>query len=366
MKAVLKKLVLGLALIALSAAILLYSDIDSRRASAGPQANSGGPKKVALVQHSAIPALDDGVTGILDALKQRGYVNGNRMILRQYNAQGDITVANAIAKEVTSGDADLIVSLSTVSLQTIANANKFATPPRRHVFGLVSNPYAVGVGVSQENHLDHPPYMTGVGSLAPVEELFQLVRQLNPSIKKVGLVWDPSEANSVVTTKLGRSVCAKLGITLEEGTAENPTEVGDAVGAVLSRKVDAIWISPDQVALRGVDVIQQKANLARIPVFSSNPTVNSKRLVDLGADYTTLGHVIGEMAADVLDGRNPATVPVENVMPVVLHVNRISLKGLRDHWTIPEAVVQRADVVVDDTGRHEKRASAIAEGKASK
>ncbi len=304
---------------------------------------------------SSIAALDDGIIGVLDELKHRGYVDGGRITLRRYNAEGDISVANAIAKDVTSGDFDLIISVSTVSLQTIANANKVATPSRRHVFGLVSNPYVVGVGISQENHLNHPPYMTGVGSLAPVLEIFQLARQLNPSLKKVGLVWDPGEANSVVTTNLGRSVCAKLGITLEEATAENPTEIGDAVAAVISRKVDAIWISPDQIALRGMDVIQQKANLARIPVFSSIPTAQSKRLFDLGANYIELGGVIGTIAADVLDGRSPATIPVENVMPIALHINKLGLKGLRDHWVIPDAVAQRADVLVDDSGRHEKQ-----------
>ena len=366
MKSVLKKIALGVALIVITAAILLYSDIDSRRASAGSERNPNRPLKIALVQHSSIAALDDGMDGILDGLKQRGYANGGRITLRRYNAEGDISVANAIAKDVTSGDFDLIISLSTVSLQTIANANKFATPPRRHVFGLVSNPYVIGVGISAENHLNHPPYMTGVGSLAPILEVFQLAKQLNPSLKKVGLVWDPSEANSVVTTDLGRSVCARLGITLEEANAQSPTDISDAVAAVISRKVDAIWVSPDQIALRGMDVIQQKASLARIPVFSSIPTAESKRLFDLGANYLELGRVIGGVAADVLDGRSPASIPVDNVMPVALFVNKLRLKGLRDHWSIPDAVAQRADVLVDDSGRHVKPSMSAANSAGSR
>ena len=366
MIAILKKCALGVALIAISAAILLYSDFSSRITSAGAQGNAGRPRKVALVQVSSIPALDDGMNGMLEQLAHRGYADGGRITLRRYNAEGDISVANAIAKEVTSGDSDLIVSLSTISLQTIANANKFATPPRRHVFGLVSDPYAVGVGISRENHLNHPPYMTGVGSLAPVEQLFQLAKQLNPSLKKVGLVWDPSEGNSVVTTNVGRSVCAKMGITLEEANAEDATAIGDAVSAVISRKVDAIWVSPDVVALRGIEVIRQKAATARIPVFSSTPNADSKRLFDLGANYRALGHVIGDIAADVLEGRNPASIPVENVMPISLHINRTALKGLRDHWIIPDTVVQKADVVIDETGRHENPAAEAAAAKGSK
>src|ERR1700760_17896 len=153
MVVVLKKTALGLAMILGAAAILLYSDLDSRRVSARQGASGSRPLRVAFVQQTSIPALDDGLTGALAALKERGYVDGGRMILRQYNAQGDTGTANAIAKEVTSGD-----------------------------FDLISDPSAVGVGVSRENHAVHPPYMTGVGSLAPVGDLFQLAKQLLPSL----------------------------------------------------------------------------------------------------------------------------------------------------------------------------------------
>lgn len=115
-----------------------------------------------------------------------------------------MATANAIASEVTSSDFDLIISASTASLQTIANANRFATPPRKHVFGLTSDPYGAGVGVSRENHLDHPPYMTGLGSLPPVEDAFRLARELKPDVKRVGLVWNPTEANSVAARRVRR------------------------------------------------------------------------------------------------------------------------------------------------------------------
>jgi len=360
MVVVLKKLALGLAMIIGSAAILLYSDLDSRRVSAGNEPAGTRKLKVAVVQQTSLPALDDGIAGALEAMKERGYVDGGRLAIRQYNAQGDISTANAIAKEVTSGDFDLIFSASTVSMQTIANSNRFATPPRKHVFALVSDPYAVGVGISRENHAIHPPYMTGVGSLAPVEDLFRMAKQLNPSLKRVGLVWDPSEANSVVTTKLGRSVCASMGITLVESNAENSTAITEGVAAVLSRNVQAIWISPDLIASHGQDLIVSKAKVAGIPVFTSIPRKNpTGALFELGADYLSIGRTAGNLAADVLDGKDPAGIPVENVMPITLQLNLLALKDLREKWVLPDALIQRANVVVDETGRHVKNQPAV-------
>jgi ABC-type uncharacterized transport system substrate-binding protein len=360
MIAVLKKIALGLALIVVSAGILLYSDLPSRRVTASP-ARVQRQLRIAVVQHADIPTLDDGISGALAALKERGYSDGDRISVRRYNAQGDIGTANAIAKEVTSSNYDLIFSVSTISLQTIANANRFATPPRTHVFSLVSDPYAVGVGVSRDDHLQHPPYMAGYGSLAPVEDAFKMARQLNPGLKRVGLVWDPSEANSVVTTALARSLCSKMGITLVEANAENSTAISDAVGSLITRHVDAIWISPDLVAAHGLDLIVSKARVARIPVFTSVPrNKTTGALFELGANYFAIGHTAGLLAADVLDGRSPASIPVENIMPVTLQVNKLALNNLRDKWTLSDSVLAQADVIEDQTGRHTRSQTDIA------
>jgi ABC-type uncharacterized transport system substrate-binding protein len=159
----------------------------------------------------------------------------------------------------------------------------------------------------------------------------------------------------VVTTKLGREVCASMGITLVEANAENSTMVGEAMASLLTRNVEAIWVSPDLVTAHGLDLIVRKAKTARIPVFTSTPRDSTTgSLFDLGADYQAIGHVSGEIAADVLDGRDPAQIPVENNMPITLQVNRLVLKGLRDPWSLPDAMVQSANVVVDETGRHVK------------
>jgi ABC-type uncharacterized transport system substrate-binding protein len=144
-----------------------------------------------------------------------------------------------------------------------------------------------------------------------------------------------------------------MGITLVEANAENSTSIGDGVGALLSRNVEAIWISPDLIASHGLDLIVSKARVARIPVFTSVPRkTSSGALFELGADYLAIGHQAGELAADVLDGKNPATVPVENLMPVTLQVNRLALKNLRDKWELPDSVLARANVIEDESGRH--------------
>jgi len=348
-----RSLALGVALIGLAAGVLLYSDTGSRRGARSHATAASGGLRIALVQHASIPALDDGVRGVLEALQSRGYIDGERLQIHRYNAHGDMATANAIASEVTGGDYDLIVSASTASLQTIANANRFATPPRKHVFGLSSDPYGAGVGISRDNHAEHPRYMTGLGSLPPVHEAFRLARELRPDLKRVGLVWNSAEANSVATTVLARKICAELGIELIEANAENATAAREAGASVLSRGIDALWVSPDVTVVTAIDVLLAASKRAHVPVFTSLPGYAEKgALFDLGANYLAIGRVQGDLVADVLEGRDPATIPVENLMPVQLQVNRLALDGLKDEWRIPAAVAERANVVFDASGRH--------------
>jgi ABC-type uncharacterized transport system substrate-binding protein len=90
-------------------------------------------------------------------------------------------------------------------------------------------------------------------------------------------------------------------------------------------------------------------------VFTSIPRKSpSGALFELGADYLSIGRAAGNIAADVLDGKDPAGIPVENLMPITLQVNVLSLKDLREKWELPDALIQRANVVVDETGRHVK------------
>jgi len=340
-----KRLGLGLILIAVAAGVLLYADRGARhraRRAAGAAFPAGKIVRVALIQHASLPVFEEGSSGLLESLTARGYVDGGRIQLRHFNAEADIGTANAIAREVTSGNYDLLISLSTVSLQTIANANKVGSRTL-HVFGLVSDPFSAGVGINPTNGAIHPPYLTGYGSLQPVERTFRVARQMRPELQSVGLVWNPAEANSLAQTRIARKVCAEMGLTLVEANAENSTSAQEAANSLVARGVEAIWISGDVTVSMATDLILSAARRAQIPVFISLPPgVRRGALFGLGSDYVEVGRHVGQLAADVLDGKNPADIPVENFMPEMFLFNETVLDTLKDRWTIPDALRQRA------------------------
>jgi len=359
---ILKRLSLGLSLIALCSGVLLISDLKSRKG--GNQRSPGEPKqqvfRVALLQQASQSVLDQGVIGVIEGLREKGFIDGQNISIRRFNAEGDMPTANAIAKDATDGKYDLVLTVSTPSMQAVANANKAGKA--RHVFGLVSDPYGAGVGINPTNHLDHPPHMAGYGTLQPVAACFRLAREMYPKLRIVGVVWNPSESNSEAQLKLARAVCGELGIQLLESNAENSSAVLEAANAVVGRGAEAIWVPGDVTVLTGFDSVKQAANRGNIPLFTVIPPHAERgALFDLGANYTEVGKLTGQLAGEILAGRDPATVPIDNVIPEVLVVNKLALAGLKDPWRIPDSILQRATVAIDETGKHEKKAAA--EGK---
>ena len=347
----LRRLALGMILIAAAAAVLLLSDLGSRvrRDAASKTPAKGATRRVALLQHASQPVLDQGQEGIIAGLRERGWILGGNLDLRRFNPEGDNAVSQTIAKEMSSGGYDLLLTVSTVSLQAVANANKAGKTP--HVFALVSDPSVAGVGVSRDRPLEHPPHLAGFGTMQPIEQAFKLAREMNPALARVGVVWNAAEANSEAQVKLARTVCAGLGIELLESTVDNSAGVAEAASALVARGVDALWMGGDVTVMTAADSMIAVARRGRIPVFTVIPP-NAKRgaLFDLGADYFEVGRLAGNLAGEVLEGRSPASVPIRNVMPEMLVLNQQAAADLKDRWSFTTEMLGRAQVTIDAAG----------------
>jgi putative ABC transport system substrate-binding protein len=341
---VVKRLALGLVLIAGAAAVLLATDV--RRS------GRTGMPRIGILQHASVPVLDDGVRGMIDGLSANGYRNGETASITLYNAQGEAATANAIAREMTDGRFDLVMTSSTPSLQAVANANKSGRT--MHVFGIVADPYAAGVGLDPANPLGHPRHLVGQGILFPVSEVFATARRMLPSLKTVGVAWDPAQANSRRFVEDARAVCAKLNIELLEAQVESTAGVREATDSLISRGAQAIWVGGDITVSNAIDTVIAACRQAHIPVFSMLPGDPRRgTLFDIGFDYYEAGCLCGELAAQILKGTDPATIPIRDTNDLVdrfLLINKKALLGLKDPWQAPGDLLRTANIVVDEAG----------------
>lgn len=353
-----KRLALGVTLIVAASIVLLVADLDRR---------SGDVPRIAILQHASTSLLDEGARGIIDALAERGFVQGRTMDMSQFNSHGDMATGNAIARQVTTGEYDLVLTVSTPSMQAVANNNRDGRTI--HIFGVVADPFSAGIGLNADDPLDHPAHMTGQSSFMPVEESFELTMQMLPGLQRVGIAWNPAESNSETFTLAAREACARLGLTVIEANVDGSSGVTEAVNTLVTRGAQVVWIGGDNTMMAAIDSAIATARRGGVPVVTITPGEPTRgSLLDIGLDFYAVGRMVGTLTADVLEGADPATIPVRDVReltPRRIVANFTALEGLREAWRIPDEVLQRATVVVDDKGVH-RRTTGATQGAVSK
>lgn len=332
---ILRRLGMGTTLIAACAILLLWSDANRARS----------PKtrlpRVAVFQFSSQVILDDGVRGLLDALRDHGYVDGRSMRLQRFNAENDMPTANSIARELTGGRFDYVFTVSTNCLQVVAKANREGRV--KHVFGVVADPPGTGVGINASNPLDHPSNMAGVGTLVPVSDLLATAKRLNPQLRRVGLPWNPSQSNSETYTRMARVAAPRLGLELLEGPVDATPAVGEVVASLVARGAEAILTTGDLTVSLAIDSVVAEARRGGIPVFSTQPSLALRGvLLAMGGDYYLVGRETGDLAARVLNGEDMSRIPILYSLPMLLAINRGATIGLKQAWTFPPDVLAQA------------------------
>ncbi len=334
-----RKLGLGLVLITAACAVLLVSDWSRRDHKATVVAEN--IRRVAIFQFVSNSLNDDTVAGMMDGLTKGGFVEGQTVSIKRFNAEGDFVTANTVAKAVVGGHFDLVLTAGTPSLQAMANANRAGTVT--HVFAAVTDPYSAGVGINGDNPPDHPRHLVGVGTFQPVERAFEIAKEIYPGLKRVGVVWNTAEISSERCVLKARKKCKDLGIELLEANVENSAGVLEAARSLVGRGAQALWIGGDNTVIMATHSVVTAATEGKIPVFDNNPSsVERGELFALGADYFEVGALAGDLGARILKGMDPSTVRVENIVPERLAINTQALRGLRDPWSVPAALMARA------------------------
>jgi len=298
---------------------------------------------VGLVKLVSHPALDAEQQGVKDALAAAGFVDGETVRLIEANAEGDISTLTTIAQRFVDEGVDLIVATSTPALQAAFNVTKDQEAPPI-VFNAVTSPYAAGIANAPD---DHPAWVIGVQALAPVEDALALIPALIPGIETVGYIYNPAEANSVVNTEIAIPEAEKLGLKLEVTTIANSSEVQTAAEALVSRGVQAFFVSTDSTVVSGLEALVKVANENDIPLFANDPASAQRgAAVALGLDYYQDGLDTGALAVAILKGElDIAATPIERQRKGSLAINMAAAaeQGLE----IPQETIDRAATVFE-------------------
>ncbi|QUJ68169.1 ABC transporter substrate-binding protein [Photobacterium sp. GJ3] len=292
--------------------------------------------KVAVSQIVEHPALDATRQGLLDGLKQKGYEEGKNLEFTYQTAQGNPAIAVQIAKQFVGDQPDVLVGIATPTAQALAAATR-SIPV---VFTAVTDP----VGAKLVRNTEQPERnVTGLSDLSPVGQHVKLIKEILPDAKRIGVVYNPGEANAVALVELLRQSARENGMEVVEGTALKSADVQSAA-QIVAGKSDALYAPTDNTVASAVEGLVNAGNQAGIPVIGASTTyIESGALAALGFDYYQVGVQTAEYVDALLKGKKVSELPVKVAMGSDLALNEKAATKLK--ITFSQDLLSRATSV---------------------
>lgn len=294
-------------------------------------------KKVSIITMVDTPQLIEVKDGVLQGLTNDGYVDGTNLKVDFKSAQGNFGTAQQIVRQFIGDAPDVIVTITTPTSQAAAAATKDVPI----IFTTVTDPLKAGLVPT----LKHPGgNVSGVSDLVPTERQIDVVKEIVPNLKKLGLVYDPSLANAVSTVESIKAVAPKMGFTTIESPAMGLNNV-PAAGQALVGKVDAIFVPNDTTVYAAFESLVKVCQEAKVPLFTAERrSVQRGAIATVGFDFKHIGVRTAAMVDQVLKGTKPGDMDVvfmENEPnALALYVNKESAEKMG--VTIPPELLAKA------------------------
>jgi putative ABC transport system substrate-binding protein len=265
----------------------------------------------AIVEHPALDACRD---GIKDELKAQGFEDGNNIAFVYESAQGNPGTAVQIAQKFVGESPTVIVPISTPSAQAVVAA----TSDIPVVFTAVTDP----LGAKLVSDLQKPgANVTGMSDLSPIAKHLELIKEVTPNAKKIGVPFNPGEANAVTLVDLLKSEGAKMGYEIVEAPAPKSSDVMAAAQSLVG-KSDVIYVPTDNTIVSALEAVIQVGTDNKLPVFAGDTdSVKRGAIAAIGFNYYDVGRQTGQIVARVLKGEKPGDIAVQGVEITELYVN---------------------------------------------
>ncbi|TEA77673.1 ABC transporter substrate-binding protein [Allopusillimonas ginsengisoli] len=288
-----------------------------------------------IVEHPALDAIKDGVKEVLD---EAGYAKQGDFKWQFQTAQGNTAIAAQIARKFVGDNPDVIVAIATPSAQAVVSATK--TIPV--VYSGVTDPVAAQLVPSMNASGTN---VTGVSDSLALEKQIDLIKQVSPQAKRVGIVYNPGEANSAVVVKQLRELLPKADMSLVEATAARTVDVGAAARSLVG-KVDVIYTNTDNNVVSAYESLVKVGNDAKIPLIASDTdSVKRGAIAALGVNYHDLGLQTGKIVVRILKGEKPGDIASETSDKLELYVNLAAAK--KQGVTLSDEFIKSATQVIE-------------------
>ena len=292
--------------------------------SSGEAESAGDEAKVyniGIVQQLEHPALDAASQGFIDACNEL-FGEGNVKIDLQ-NGQNEQTNCATISNNFVAANVDLILTNATTALQTAAAATN-----QIPVLGTSITDYATALDIADWNGTTGTN-VSGTSDLAPLDQQEDMLVELFPDVKKVGILYCSAEPNSAYQAKVFGAALDEDNIAWEAFTAADSNELQSVASAAVE-SCDVIYIPTDNTVAGATEVVNNVCLPAGVPVIAGEEGICAGcGVATLSISYYDIGYKAGEMAYDILvNGADVSTMEIQYAPQVTKKYNAANCEAL--------------------------------------
>lgn len=290
-----------------------------------------------LVDHPSLNTIRD---AILDEFDELGYKDGDNITIDYQNAAGQQNTLDTIMSTYAAEDVNAIIAIATPTAMAAANyADEIPV-----IFSAVSDP--VGAGLVETVELPGGN-ITGTSDEIQTDQIIDLILEILPDTKTVGVLYNASEANSITNVKNFKEYAETKGLEVVEATGTDLTTLQQNA-ASLVEKVDVLFSPNDNTVASGMQALAQIALDAKVPYFTgADSMVADGGFATVGIDYEELGRETARMTIAVLQGADPAKTAVKifkDDLNVYVNQHDLEVLGI----TLPASISENEKLILVD------------------
>lgn len=289
---------------------------------------------VGILQLVTHPALDQIHHGIVAGLKSQGY-SGKKIKIDYQNAQADQSNLKTMSQKFANENADLTIGIATPAALSLAKTADGNNPV---ILAGITDPTGSGLVKTTQRPGNN---VTGVSGDSPLKQHLDVVQQVVPKAKTLGIIYTTSDHGGEYNAKNMEKLAKKAGYTVKMYTISTTNDM-QQVAETMASQVDAVYAPQDNGVASAMKTLINVTNQERIPVIPAVDTmVKDGGIATISVSQYDIGYQAGVMAGQVLKGKNTATYPVKTITKgeMTINLKQAKLLGI----TLPKSMVKEAE-----------------------
>jgi putative ABC transport system substrate-binding protein len=293
---------------------------------------------------AADPAVGNPLAIFLEALHERGYVDGRNIRLDFRFAENRLDRLPALAAE--------LVEARPAVIYTHTTAGAFAAAGATTSIPIVVGPAGEETMEQLAGNFAKPVanvtgFTLSVGSQD--EKCLQMLKEAAPDLSRIGMLLNPDNRISRDLPIALNAAAEQLGLALIRIESRGAVDIDRTLSHYTNGTVDGLLLANDSTLAGDSSVRARVIEFAREQHLPSASTYNTYAqiggLLSLGTDMGSIFQRAAEYVHRILHGARPSELPVERPAKFRLSVNLTTAKALG--LTVPPAILARADEVIE-------------------